>query len=56
MHRDLKPDNVFVERNDDEELAKVLDFGIAKSTAGGLEAAATSATRTGTVLGTPSTT
>jgi serine/threonine-protein kinase len=30
VHRDLKPDNVFLVRNEDEDLAKVLDFGIAK--------------------------
>jgi serine/threonine protein kinase len=33
IHRDLKPDNIFLVRNDDEEVAKVLDFGIAKWTA-----------------------
>src|SRR5262249_22596563 len=32
VHRDLKPENVFVVKNDEEEIAKVLDFGIAKST------------------------
>ncbi|HWA77981.1 MAG TPA: protein kinase [Polyangiaceae bacterium] len=31
IHRDLKPENVFLVRNDDEEVAKLLDFGIAKS-------------------------
>jgi eukaryotic-like serine/threonine-protein kinase len=31
IHRDLKPDNVFLVRQEDEEVAKVLDFGIAKS-------------------------
>ena len=36
VHRDLKPDNIFLVRNDDEELAKVLDFGIAKRTRDGL--------------------
>jgi eukaryotic-like serine/threonine-protein kinase len=30
VHRDLKPANVFLVRNDDDELAKVLDFGTAR--------------------------
>ena len=51
VHRDLKPDNIFLVRNEDEEIAKVLDFGIAKSTAPTL--AGHPATQTGSVLGTP---
>src|SRR5690349_22227697 len=31
VHRDMKPDNILIVRNDDEEVIKVLDFGIAKS-------------------------
>ncbi|MFT3776431.1 MAG: serine/threonine-protein kinase [Minicystis sp.] len=31
VHRDLKPANVFLTRLDDEEIVKVLDFGIAKA-------------------------
>src|SRR5215469_13038388 len=31
VHRDLKPDNIFLVRDEDREIAKVLDFGIAKA-------------------------
>ncbi len=53
IHRDLKPDNVFlVDTDDDEPVAKVLDFGIAKAN-GDLAVNAASKTRTGALLGTP---
>jgi eukaryotic-like serine/threonine-protein kinase len=48
IHRDLKPANVFVVRDADLEHVKVLDFGIAKATAG-----AGDHTQSGTFLGTP---
>jgi len=51
IHRDLKPDNIFLVKNEDDEIAKVLDFGIAKSLAHSL--GGHSATQTGSVLGTP---
>jgi eukaryotic-like serine/threonine-protein kinase len=51
VHRDLKPDNVFLIQNEDEEIAKVLDFGIAKANTQAL--GPSSATRTGSVMGTP---
>jgi serine/threonine-protein kinase len=52
IHRDLKPENVFLVRDDEDatELVKVVDFGIAKVVGGAPEE---SATRTGSVLGTP---
>jgi serine/threonine-protein kinase len=53
VHRDLKPENVFLVWDDEDgaDVAKVVDFGIAKFT----DSASTSssATRTGSVLGTP---
>jgi len=49
VHRDLKPANVFLVRDDDREIAKVLDFGVAKATALGNDGN----TKTGAVLGTP---
>jgi eukaryotic-like serine/threonine-protein kinase len=51
IHRDLKPDNIFLVRNEDDEIAKVLDFGIAKSKAHAIDR--DTATRTGSMLGTP---
>jgi serine/threonine-protein kinase len=55
IHRDLKPENIFLVRSldDDDEVAKVLDFGIAKIKAPPGEQPATSSTKTGAVLGTP---
>jgi len=52
VHRDLKPENVFLIRNEDEEIAKVLDFGVAKVSVGTLGEQG-SRTRTGSILGTP---
>ena len=52
VHRDLKPENVFLIRNEDEEIAKVLDFGVAKVSVGDLGQEGTR-TRTGSILGTP---
>ncbi len=51
VHRDLKPGNIFLAKSRDEELVKVLDFGVAK-----VDAAMSlldEATTEGTVLGTP---
>lgn len=55
VHRDLKPDNIFIVQDGDEQLAKVLDFGIAKVLPSSLplEEDNGQTTRTGTVLGTP---
>ncbi len=45
VHRDIKPQNLFLARYDDEEIVKILDFGIAKSS----EQAGR--TRTGSIMG-----
>src|SRR5688500_14580142 len=52
VHRDLKPDNIFLVSNDDEDVAKVLDFGIAKATRD-VTGSAGMMTGTGVMLGTP---
>ena len=56
-HRDLKPENIFLVRADeddqDDERAKILDFGIAKMRAAEGMSGLTSGTKTGAVLGTP---
>ncbi len=53
VHRDLKPENVFLVWDDEEQtdVAKVVDFGIAKFTSPNM--GVSSSTRTGSVLGTP---
>lgn len=50
VHRDLKPDNVIVcpQGDDDEELVKILDFGLAKAVDGSMDV-----TQIGEVVGTP---
>jgi len=50
VHRDLKPGNIFLARQDDDEddIVKILDFGIAKHM-GSVE----EATRTGVLIGSP---
>jgi len=51
VHRDIKPDNIFLVTSDDDELyAKVLDFGVAKFTN---EPADARVTASGAMVGTP---
>ncbi|HEX6766007.1 MAG TPA: protein kinase [Polyangiaceae bacterium] len=50
VHRDLKPENVFLVEGDEGEIAKVVDFGIAKHDQYSLR---DKTTKTGSFLGTP---
>jgi len=52
IHRDLKPENIYlIDKGGDPDFVKVLDFGLAKLTAG--DEKVTHKTRTGSVMGTP---
>jgi serine/threonine-protein kinase len=51
VHRDIKPDNIFLANKDGETVVKILDFGIAKLYAGNADDPAT--TRAGLTVGTP---
>jgi serine/threonine protein kinase len=55
IHRDIKPDNIFLAQSNDDDsaLVKILDFGVAKMGGAGNEQGSQGATRTGAVLGTP---
>jgi len=53
LHRDLKPDNVFLVCSADAETAKILDFGIAKALRGEDDATTRADSRDGSLVGTP---
>lgn len=53
VHRDLKPDNIFLVPDDDSDIAKVIDFGIAKRTLLAPGQITGVETRTGAMLGSP---
>jgi len=53
IHRDIKPANVFLVDYGDEEIAKVVDFGIVKATDGApVSSQMNTLTQTGSLLGT----
>jgi serine/threonine-protein kinase len=49
VHRDMKPENVFVIQRDGRPFVKVLDFGISR-----VDSGETNLTKTGMIMGTPS--
>ncbi len=54
VHRDLKPENVLlIERDEDPDFLKLLDFGIAKVTPWPVPGGVTETTAAGVLLGTP---
>jgi tRNA A-37 threonylcarbamoyl transferase component Bud32 len=53
VHRDIKPDNIVLVQKDGKDVAKVLDFGLAKILEGFEGQAGQVSTLTGMVVGTP---
>lgn len=53
VHRDIKPDNIFLNETKDGEVIKVVDFGIAKMIGDNADKDIKSLTATGAFLGTP---
>jgi serine/threonine protein kinase len=53
VHRDLKPGNIFIAREGEYEITKLVDFGIAKVDADALKFTQIVGTQLGTLLGTP---
>jgi eukaryotic-like serine/threonine-protein kinase len=53
IHRDVKPGNIFLARDGDHEVTKLIDFGIAKVKADALKFTHMVGTQVGTLLGTP---
>jgi serine/threonine-protein kinase len=52
VHRDMKPENVMVERREDQDFVKVLDFGIAKIVSGYAATKSPALTAIGQTVGT----
>lgn len=50
VHRDLKPANLFLSKGDEDEVVKILDFGIARANISGVTG---ETTNTGEILGSP---
>jgi len=53
VHRDLKPDNIFLAKISGQESPRILDFGLARALAGSPSPLGSVATQSGALLGTP---